>query len=276
MKLLIKTIHIVYFVVIIVSISLASPLVYLSNAPGSVCAFWRLFFSSIILFPLWIHNRRIHYLELIAGLSLGLHMVLWMESLFYIPIGVSTALVVTYPLYSILLEKYILREELSLKTIIGAITSFSGILLFLSEGFIGELHIVGIIYALIGGFAASIYFITGRYLRSRLRISLSEYVFPVYCISSIIALLYNAFTGRNIHMYNLYTYLVFLLLALIPMFGGHTLINYLLRYYKASILTSLALLEPVGSSLLAYILFNQSLSLIQSLGIMIVLMGRNL
>jgi drug/metabolite transporter (DMT)-like permease len=55
------------------------------------------------------------------------------------------------------------------------------------------------------------------------------------------------------------------------MIGGHTLINYLLRYVKTSVATSIALGEPVGASLLAYLLLQQQIDWLQALVMTLVL-----
>jgi len=41
--------------------------------------------------------------------------------------------------------------------------------------------------------------------------------------------------------------------------GGHSILNYLLRYTKASIITATVLGEPIGASILAVLILNEVL-----------------
>ena len=86
-------------------------------------------------------------------------------------------------------------------------------------------------------------------------------------------LLYALITRENIINYGLRSYLFFLALALIPMLGGHTLMNYLLRYLRTSIVTSISLTEPIGASILAYYILGQELSIEKILIMMMVIIS---
>lgn len=251
----------IYYIVIVLSISSASILVLLSKAPGSVCAFWRLMFSTIFILPVWFSKggRRLHVLNILAGASLALHFIFWMESLYLIPVVISTVLVVSYPFYSLVVDYFLFRETISLRQLIGLVLGFTSIILYYNPVLSSELNIIGLTYAVIGGVFAAIYFICGRYLRSVAKQSLVEYVFPTYLTGAFITLVYNTINDVEILRYSVETYLYFILLAMIPMFGGHTLMNYLLKHIKTSTVTALALAEPVGAGLLAYILLNQVL-----------------
>ncbi len=268
-----RSLFYLYITIIFVSISLAGPLVYVSGAPGGVCAFWRLLLSSIMILPFWIRERYFSIIQIFSGVMLGLHMALWMESLFYIPIGVSTAIVVSYPIYSLFIDRYIFGERITMKHVIGVLVGVIGIFIFFYQSFHGILDPVGVLLALLAGFFASLYFSMGRYMRGRLGVGLISYIFPVYAVSSVIALIYVLAVGEELYGYPLTTYIYFILLAVIPMFGGHTLLNYLLKYYKTSMLTSIALLEPVGASLISYFFLNQVLGLEQIIGMILVIIG---
>ena len=48
------------------------------------------------------------------------------------------------------------------------------------------------------------------------------------------------------------------LLGLVPMILGHTMLNYALRFYSATLVTSLTLLEPFGAAILAAIVLGEA------------------
>ncbi len=251
-----------YYIVIWLSISSASIFVLLSKAPGSICAFYRLLFTTIILTPIWFRGKKFfNPYSLLAGFFLAMHFILWMESLYMVPVLISTVLVVTYPFYNLLIDYLFFHEKISILQILGLVIGFTSILLYYNPVFSKDLDILGITYAIVAGFLASLYFSIGRYLRRWGGTGLTEYVFPTYLSATLVTLLYNLYHGIVLTGYGLETYIYFILLALIPMLGGHTLMNYLLKHLKTSTITSIALGEPIGASLLAYLVFGQTTDL---------------
>ncbi len=243
-----------------ISISVSGPLVVLSRAPGSVCAFWRLLISSIIVLPLWTRSRSFEWLQCLAGLFLGLHFITWMESLYLVPVGVSTAIVVAYPAWSLVIDKYVLHEPPSLREATGIFGAVAGIILYFSPRVAGILNPVGLLLSLLGSLFAALYFSIGRYYRWVRGRRLGSYVFPVYASAMIATLIYNLILGVDLVDYDLRAYASFIALALVPMLGGHTLMNYLLGYARTSRVTSIALAEPVGASIISYMVFGQGLT----------------
>lgn len=252
------------------SISSASILVLLSKADALGCVFWRLFITSLLLtsyasirdrelFKHIVRNRQLLRASALSGFALFTHFALWMESLFYIPVSYSTTIVVTYPMQLILLDAA-LGDAPSKRQVVGIVCGFSFLLLLLTQGAFEALDLRGVLYSLLASIAASAYFGIGRVARKR-GLSVLEYTIPTYGFASLMAFLYALIIGRNLLSYSLYSYAFFTLMSLAPMIGGHTVINYLLKYLKSSIATSIALTEPVGSSILAYLLLGQEISM---------------
>ncbi len=253
-----------------ISISSASILVLLSKADALGCVFWRLFITSLLLasyastrgselFKRIACNKWLLKASALSGFALFAHFALWMESLFYIPVSYSTTIVVTYPMQLILLDAS-LGEAPSKRQVAGIICGFSLLLLLLTQGVFEALDLRGMAYSLLASIAASAYFGIGRVVRRR-GLSVLEYTVPTYGFASLIALSYALIIGRNLFSYSFHSYAFFTLMSLAPMMGGHTVINYLLKYLKSSVATSIALTEPVGSSILAYILLGQEVSM---------------
>ncbi len=67
--------------------------------------------------------------------------------------------------------------------------------------------------------------------------------------------------------------LLFLALAVVPQIGGHTLYNWSLRWVPAPVVSLSLVGEPVGSSLLAWIILTQVPSLGVALGALLALLG---
>ncbi|RLI35065.1 EamA/RhaT family transporter [Candidatus Bathyarchaeota archaeon] len=254
----------IIFGVILFSISSSSILILLSGATATSCAFWRVFIASIILASTWLIRNGLSTLHLdretvlysvLSGLSLAVHFLLWMKSLFMVPVSISTTVVVTYPLFAVLIDSLVLHEHVKPIQVAGLILGFIGVLLFMQPWVLGCYNSLGVLLSLGGAVAASFYFTMGRVVRRRT--DLLSYTILAYTTASTALLLYAAIHGENIIYYPPRTYVYFILLTLIPMMGGHTLINYILRYVKTGVATSIALGEPVGASILAHITLSQ-------------------
>lgn len=256
-----ERVRLVFFLMVIwLSISSASVLVILSGASPEACAFWRLTLSLPFLYVMGIirennYYPRIRLRHLIAGLSLSLHFVLWMHSLFSIPVYVSTLLVTLYPLYSLLIELVFLRRRIMVIQIMGFSLCTLLLVVYLD---VSELVLnIGTLEALIAGILASIYFEIGGYARCREKESTLSYALSTYMVASISTLITSLLTNTQIVYTDYLKYVYFILLAFIPMILGHTLMNYLLGKYPASIVTSISYGEPFGAGLLAYLLLGQ-------------------
>jgi drug/metabolite transporter (DMT)-like permease len=60
------------------------------------------------------------------------------------------------------------------------------------------------------------------------------------------------------------------LLAVIPQLIGHTSLNWALKHIKSSMVAITTLGEPIGSSILAYIIFQETIDKFQFIGIILI------
>ncbi len=254
----------VIFAVILISISSSSLLVVASGATAVACAFWRVFLASAMLggtmvlrqgrTGLQLDQRQFMW-SLVSGGLLAVHFLLWMESLFLIPIAVSTTVVVTYPLFALLIDHFLFQEGIGRRQIVGLAAGFIGVLLFLHPQILLGADLHGLLLAFGGALGATGYFSIGRLVRRTTDVL--QYTVVTYASAAAFLLAYALLHGEDLWTYAPQTYAFFVVLAVLPMIGGHTLINYLLRYVKTSVATAIALGEPVGASLLAYLLLQQ-------------------
>jgi drug/metabolite transporter (DMT)-like permease len=193
--------------------------------------------------------------SLVSGSLLAVHFLLWMESLFLLPIAVSTTVVVTYPLFALLIDHFLFREDIGRRQILGLTAGFIGVLLFLHPQILSGYEPHGLLLAFGGALGATGYFSIGRLVRRTTDVL--RYTVFTYASATLFLLAYALLRREDLWTYPPQTYAFFLMLAVLPMIGGHTLINYLLRYVKTSVATSIALGEPVGASLLAHLLLQQ-------------------
>ena len=99
------------------------------------------------------------------------------------------------------------------------------------------------------------------------------YTFVVYGISSITLILYNFILQNPFFGYPANHWWIFLALAIIPTFLGHTLFNWAQKWLSSSTISMATLFEPIGATVLAYFILQESITWSQFLGGAIVLFG---
>jgi len=264
----------------IIAVSTASILIRLSTSPPLVIAAYRLLFATLMLTPLYIveggHRKLMalgprRLLILIAvGFILAVHFASWITSLSYTTVASSVIFVHMDPIIVALLSHLLLGERLSVKRFIGVLIAFLGaIIIGWGDLRIGNLY--GDLLSLLGAFALALYLVAGRSLRRSL--SLLEYVTPLYATSAALLILGCLIMNIRLYPYPVREYLLFLLIAFIPMILGHTLFNWALRYVEAPVVSVSLLGEPIGASLLALIILGELPPATTILGGAITLLG---
>lgn len=119
----------------VLSVSTSAIFVKLSSAEAGVVAFYRLFFSVIIMVPIFI-PRYVHELRtitkkdwvysIIAGIFLAFHFILWFESLNYTSVASSTVLVTLQPLFAFIGTYFFFKEKFSIKAILCGLMAIIG------------------------------------------------------------------------------------------------------------------------------------------------------
>ena len=115
------------------------------------------------------------------------------------------------------------------------------------------------------------YLLVGRKLRAKM--ALIPYIFVVYGMASVVLVAIMLGFGEGLLGYTLSVYLWFILLALVPQLFGHSIFNWALKYVPASFVSVTLLGEPVGSSILAYFIFQEQPGWIKIGGAILILAG---
>ena len=115
--------------------------------------------------------------------------------------------------------------------------------------------VLGDLMALAAAAAAACYFLAGRHLRQD--VSLLAYVGIVYPTTALLLFPLALASGGRMVGFGAKTWWMFVLMAAIPQGLGHTTFNYLLKEVDATIVSISILGEPVGSTLLALLIFGE-------------------
>ena len=115
------------------------------------------------------------------------------------------------------------------------------------------------------------YMLVGRKLRAK--VELIPYIFVVYGMSAIVLIAIMIGMGESPLGYSPLVYLWFFLLALVPQLFGHSIFNWALKYLPASFVSVALLGEPVGSTILAYFIFQEQPGWVKIGGAVLILTG---
>ena len=287
------TAYIVIFVAIVATSSAAIFILYAleESMPPLLIAGGRLFVATVALTPMALHRYRPQIKALsrkdslligISGICLAIHFTAWVSSLQYTTVLVSVVIVSTGPIWVAIMEVFFLRIRLSGLVVGGLLVALAGGVIIgvplhggavdAAQGAIdlGETF-TGAVLAWIGALTVSVYMLIGRILRTRLPVI--PYVWLVYGVASIFALSVIVVTATPISGFRPQGYLIVLAMGLIPQLLGHSSLNYLLEYFPAALVSMFTQLEPVGSAILALILFGQLPPAQQIAGSVIIVIG---
>jgi drug/metabolite transporter (DMT)-like permease len=266
--------------VAIVAVSFGAILIRLAkDVPVLSIAAWRLGISFLVLIPfswrknpLKVMSRRDLLLSVASGVFLTLHFILWISSLRYTSVASSVVLVSTNPIFVALGVRFVFKESLSRTLVVATLLSVGGAALIGWGDFrISGAAFSGDLLALGGAVMASGYFLIGR--RVRQRVPLSTYILTTYGTAAILLLGVALATHQRLIGFPKSTYLYLVLLALGPQLIGHSTFNWALKYLSASTVAILILGEPVVSTLLAYLILGEGVTLLKVIGAGVILSG---
>jgi drug/metabolite transporter (DMT)-like permease len=248
--------------VAVVAVSWSGPLVRFTDAPALAVAAWRLTLSALFIGAVLLLRRqppprlagREWGLALVAGVFLAAHFWSWIASLDYTTVSSSVVLVSTQPVFVAVLSGAFLGEAASRRQWAGILIAVAGAAVIAWGDFaLGGGALFGDALALAGALFVSVYYVIGRRLRAQLE--LWWYIGIIYGIAAVVLLLAAlAMPGVRLTGYGSTDWLVFLALAAGPMMLGHTGVNYALRYLRAYVANLALLGEPVGATLIAWLL----------------------
>lgn len=266
----------------VIAISTSAILVkFADGAPAAIIAFYRLLIAVIIMSPIVLMKyrsefrnitKRNWFFSILAGIFLALHFILWFESLNFTSVASSVLFVSTSPLFAFIGTFFLFRERFSYGSIISIIIAlFGSIIIGWGDLQLNGTALFGDFLAIFGAIAVTVYFLIGQSARKSL--SLVSYTFIVYGVAAITLLIYNIFLQNPFVGYSQTQWWVFIALAIIPTFFGHSLFNWSLRWLSTTTVSMAGLFEPIGASILAYLFLSETLSWSQVLGGTIVIFG---
>lgn len=262
----------------VLSASASSILFRLAAAEPLVVAFYRLAFSTLLLsIPfLWRRwermERRDLWLSAVSGLFLAAHFATWFFSLTLTSITSSTVLVSTHPFVVMLFAFFMDGERPGRKALAGVAVAVLGATVvgwgdFRLDG--GALW--GDLLAFLGAVTVAGYFLIGRQVRQR--VGAMQYSIIAYASAALALFVGAVALGSPLTGFPTPTWWVFGGLALFPTLFGHTLFNWALKYVSPAAVSVSILGEPVGATLLAWLLWRSTPGPVTLAGGLLLLVG---
>jgi drug/metabolite transporter (DMT)-like permease len=272
----------------IVAISTSPILVRVAHVPALALAFWRCLAGALLLAPFALRwawraepwaarggpraaeprgpgsrpgavSRRDLGLLVLSGACLALHFSLWNASLARTTIASSTVLVACSPLFVGLLSGPLLGEPPSRLGWAGIGLTIAGaaVIAMGDAGAVdlGPRALLGDAMAFGGAAAIGGYFLIGRSVRRRL--PASAYAASVYGVAAALLLPACLLSGAALGGYPGRSWLAIGGVVAGPQLLGHTVFNALLATLTADTVAVIGLTEPVGATLLAWLVFRE-------------------
>lgn len=265
------------------ALSTSAIFVKLADAPATMIAFYRMFFATVILFPLLLVNSKNRQelrllskkqwgLGLLSGVFLAAHYVLWFESLHYTSVASSTVIVTLQPLFSMAGGYFLFKERFSRGAILGCLVAIVGSIIIAWQDFqISGQALFGDILAFIAAGIITAYFFIGQHVRKKL--SLVPYSIIGYASSALFLSIFAFSQHLSFFHYSIQTWWAFIGLAFIATILGQTIFNWLLKWLSTSVISISILGETIGTCILAYFILNEVISFQQGIGILLILIG---
>jgi drug/metabolite transporter (DMT)-like permease len=248
---------------------------YLPTLDVFSIAFWRLMIAcaalSLIIFAFkmtrglghaWKNLKRL----VLLGFFLGLHFILFVSAVKDTTILNATVLVNTTPIFSVFLSSFLFSLRPSRFAVLGIAIAIGGVCIIAyaettvaspTSSTSGAPSFKGDLEAVLAAFLEALYLSYGKKVREQSAILPT--MLPIYVFAAITVAVLSSVGGGKTLQFPTEIFLILPLLGLgvLPTAVAHTLYFSSLSNLKSFETATMALLEPVGATVLGIILFNE-------------------
>jgi drug/metabolite transporter (DMT)-like permease len=261
---------------------------FVQNLDTFSIVFWRLIIACLTLAAVLVLLKKTFSFNLVRknimgllalSLFLGLHFIFFISAVKDTTILNATVLVNTSPIFTMIVSVFLLKIRPSRFSLAGLMISFIGICLIAyaetvtttANNFSPSLK--GDLEAILAAMVESFYLNYGKKIRSQMTIL--SIMLPIYLLTAIIVgALGVAITNKTLTISSDTAIILPLLgLGILPTAVAHTLYFSSLSNLKSFETATMALLEPVGATILGVIFFNEVPAYLFILGAALVLFG---
>lgn len=260
--------YLLYFVALF-GLSQSANLVKIAHAPIEILGFWRLFLCTLLFLPWALRRPALINIfkapqksDLWMGLLSGTFFFLHLWTFFYASKNTSIAncmiIFSINPLFTAAGAYFFFNEKFTLRLAGAYVLAFLGIYWLVSHSLkFDQGFVKGDLMALLSAALVSVYLLSGKKLRHNLdNANFSVFIYAVCAFwFGVVAFAQGTpFTG-----YDEKTWLAIAGLVVVPTLLGHSLFMYLIKHMNINLMTCGKLIEPVMSSMVAWVLFQEHL-----------------
>ncbi len=249
---------------------------FLPDLPAFTIAFWRLSIASFLLWSyssLRVKKTPVGQVKkiIMAGIALGLHFACFFQALKLTTIANATLFATMAPVFTFLYE-LLTPHRLAQRQAMGLLLAISGSLIIQGgDWHAGHYYLAGNLLALAASLFMAVVLILGRQIRSTT--STVAFTRWLYSYAALVLLLLVAITKAPLLPIDHSDYIWLLALGLVPTLVGHNSLNYAVKYLSPTAVAAVPLGEPVGASLLGWLIFSEAVPVTTMLGGLVVLIG---
>lgn len=240
------------------------------------------FFRSCLILPILVilmRKNRVsfkcsfdEYLKILIIALFGsvLTTLLLYSSYQYIGVGTSTTLHFLYPLFVMLICRYVFKDKLNKMQIIALVVALSGVLMFINLNDLTKLK--GIVMALASGVTFSIYLVgIEKFRLSKMNNYKISFYFAL-CVS-ISLFIFGTITGQLNFEQPIVSYLLMFVVAFLAQFLGVIFLKNGISILGSSLASIFSMFEPVSSVIFGALFLHETVTIAKIIGCILILSG---
>ena len=244
-----------------------------SNVHGLAMGFWRCWIAFALIAVIVLMRKDLSFERFLssapAGICFGSSMGLFFWAAKITSILNATLITILLPIPLTIASYFIFRERITFRYIIVSIIAVCGAMLIVASGSSGGTgDLKGDFLAVVAVLISAGYFVFAK--KTLLTVPLLEFQAGVFAWGGIVLIPMVIATDASIIAQSNADLGRIFMVALIPM-GGHLLLNYSHGKAPLNLIAVFQLIVPVVSTLLAYWILSQSVSVFQGVGMAIVI-----
>lgn len=262
----------------ILCISWSAVLVKIANVGGPASAFYRMFFGTLGVIPVWMYFRKpLNSLRgvkvaIICGVLFAFDIALWNSSIVLSKASVSTLLANLAPVWVGLGSLFFLKEKPTKLFWIGTVTSIVGVIFIIGVNQIFQASLnLGNGLAILASMFYGAYIITVKKGRN----TLDTFTFTMISmsVSTVVLGLICLISSTSLWGFEEKSWIALLLLGLVPQLIGWLAINQALGHIRPTVASVSLLSQSVFTALFSIPVLGEILTINEMFGAIIVLGG---
>lgn len=237
--------------------------------------FLRFMMAAVVLFSyIFINKNEINlniydHLKLFVqgGIIYSVFSICYFSAISVISPSLAVLLFYTYPIIVALLSFLVNGEKITKKIVFSIIVSFAGLIMLFGENF-NNLNKIGILLALGASISYSIYAIYGRYILDTIPLSVTTAYICFFAAFTFLAA--GLYQNKLEFSFTPVSWIYVGLITLITV-GGFLSFFAGIKLTSPTIVSILGMTEPIMTIILSFIIFSEQFSLIQIMGVGLVL-----